>query len=144
VQISWCRSLEIYLTLLVQALGTSKHVLAYTVSQRYAFVCMCVCVCVCVCAFAGARVCVRNFVKHIDCLPWYCISISSTLIQLFYKELSTLVTFLHHVSCLKINRIIWFCAALLWFGSLMMIHFGSKHVLIFSVTLTLCGPCVVI
>jgi len=42
MQISCCRNLEIYLTHLVQAVGTSKHVLAYTVS-RYAFVCVCVC-----------------------------------------------------------------------------------------------------
>jgi len=43
-------------------------------------------------------------------------------------------TVLHHVSCVK-KWLIWLYAAVFWFDSLLLVRWGSKHVVIFSVIL---------
>jgi hypothetical protein len=77
-----------------------------------------------------------NFVKYVGCLR-------DTVYQAAVHSHSYCTKRCQHVNCLALVHssncvqkwLIWFHAVLFWFGSLMMISCGSKHVGIFSLIL---------
>jgi len=76
---------------------------------------------------------VLTFVKYVSCFQDSVFQVPAHVGKYSTKDCLhfNYFTLLHRVSCVK-KLLIWLYAAVLWFGSLMLVRWRSKHVAMFS------------